>query len=102
MSAERNRVSTAPADLREPEWIPGTQPSNIICSPRARRGRPVRLITLLSAALALGLSACAPEETPTEPAGSASLAGAGTSGYTAVNLGTLGGAFAVARSINAA
>jgi probable HAF family extracellular repeat protein len=49
------------------------------------RGIPVRLVTLLSATLALGILACASEETPTGPA----LVAAARP-YIAVDLGTAG------------
>jgi probable HAF family extracellular repeat protein len=51
----------------------------------------VRLITLLSAAMALGMLACTSEETMTEPSASASPARAVVKTYTAVDLGTLPG-----------
>jgi probable HAF family extracellular repeat protein len=64
---------------------------------------PLRLITLLSAAMALAMSACTSEETPTEPPESPGLARATVGTYTAVDLGTLpGGTVSVAVAINAA
>jgi probable HAF family extracellular repeat protein len=66
-----------------------------------RRGIPVR-ITLLSAAMALGMLACSSEETPTEPSGGPSLTRATAGTYTAVDLGTLGGRSATARGISPA
>jgi probable HAF family extracellular repeat protein len=66
-----------------------------------RRGIPVR-ITLLSAAMALGMLACTSVETPTDPSGGPSLTRATAGTYTAVDLGTLGGRSATARGINPA
>jgi hypothetical protein len=68
-----------------------------------RSGLPLRLITLLSATMALGMLACTSEETPTEPSGSPNLARGATGTYTAVDLGTLGGplgGFSRANAIN--
>ena len=57
------------------------------------------LVTLFSATMALGMLACTSEETPTEPAVSASPEPAAVKTYTAADLGTLGGSSSVARSI---
>ena len=51
----------------------------------------VRLITLLSAPMALGMAACTSEESPTEPSAEVSPARAAAKTYTAVDLGTLPG-----------
>ena len=53
----------------------------------------MRLITLLSATVALGIVACTSEETLTEPSSGPSLAAAVRSAYTAVDLGSLAGDF---------
>jgi probable HAF family extracellular repeat protein len=60
-------------------------------------------LTLLSATIVLWISGCTSEPGPTEAPDSSSLAQANASGYTAVDLGTLGGspAYAVALAINA-
>jgi probable HAF family extracellular repeat protein len=104
MSDEWNGVSMAQEDFEEMVWSPATYPSGLTCSPGATRGIPVRLITLLSATLALGISACMSEPGPTEAPDSPSLAQADASAYTVVDLGTLGGspAFAYALAINSA
>jgi probable HAF family extracellular repeat protein len=60
----------------------------------------VRLIALLSTTLALGILTCTSEETPTEPATSASVDLAAAKTYTAVDLGTLGGGYSQAYAIN--
>jgi probable HAF family extracellular repeat protein len=65
-------------------------------------GGSVRLITLLSAAMALGMGACTSEETLTEPSASASHARASAGAYTAVDLGTLGSTGSFATDINPA
>jgi probable HAF family extracellular repeat protein len=62
----------------------------------------VRLITLLSAPMALGMVACTSEESPTEPSAEVSPARAAAKTYTAVDLGTLGGAKSEAWAINPA
>ena len=62
----------------------------IIVSNESNRGR-VRLFTLLSATMALGMVACTSEESPTEPATEVSPARAAAKTYTAVDLGTLPG-----------
>ena len=62
----------------------------------------VRLITLLSATMALGMSACTSEESQTGPSAEASPARAAVKTYTAVDLGTLGGTYALATGINPA
>jgi probable HAF family extracellular repeat protein len=63
----------------------------------------IRLITLLSATMALGMAACTSEETLTEPSASTSPAEAVAGTYTAVDLGTLpGGNLSSARAINSA
>jgi probable HAF family extracellular repeat protein len=67
-----------------------------------RSGLPIRLITLISAAMTLGMLACTSEEAPTEPSSTPSLAQANAGAYTAVDLGTLGGGSATARGINPA
>jgi hypothetical protein len=53
-----------------------------------------RLMTPLSVVMAFGLAACASEEAPTEPSGGTTPALATVAAYTAVDLGTLGGATA--------
>jgi len=88
VSDEWNGVTLAQEDFEEPVRSPG------------RSGSPVRLITLLSAAMALGMLACTSEETLTEPSASASHARATAGTYAAVDLGTLGGSFSEARAIN--
>ncbi len=60
---------------------------------------PLRSMTM---ALALGLVACDSEEAPTEPSGGARPALAAVAGYTAVDLGTLGGSNSSAFAINPA
>jgi probable HAF family extracellular repeat protein len=65
-----------------------------------RSGISVRLITLLSATLALGMAACTSEETPTEPAASASAARRAVPSYTVADLGTLGACCSIAMDIN--
>src|SRR5215208_5591801 len=63
---------------------------------------PRRLISLISATMVLGASACT-DETPTEPSESRSMARAAAASYIAVDLGTLnGGSFSVATAINPA
>jgi probable HAF family extracellular repeat protein len=61
-----------------------------------------RLITLLCAALALGMSACTSEEALTEPSSEASSARAAGKTYIPVDLGTLGGSYSYAFGINPA
>nr|MBA3345989.1 hypothetical protein [Gemmatimonadales bacterium] len=55
---------------------------------------------VLSLGLVAGLLACGSEPDPLEPSAQASLAAAAASGYTAVNLGTLGGTVSVAYDIS--
>ena len=63
----------------------------------------VRLVTLLSATMALGMLACTSEETLTEPSAGTSPAEAVAATYTAVDLGALpGGNLSSARAINSA
>src|SRR5687767_3227617 len=57
-------------------------------------------ILALSATMALGLAACASEDTLTEPSANAAPARVTTGTYNAVDLGTLGGSFSEARGIN--
>jgi probable HAF family extracellular repeat protein len=59
----------------------------------------MRSLTLFSGAV-LGLLACTPEETPTEPSASPTLARAAAGAYTAVDLGTLGACCSTATDIN--
>ena len=66
MSNEWNGVSMAQEDSEE----------------AGRSGMPVRLITLFSATMALGILACMSEETPTEPAVGASPQLAAVKTYT--------------------
>lgn len=66
-------------------------------------GVSVRLFTLLSATLAIGMAACTSEQGPTEPPSSPGLAQADAKAYTAVDLGTLAGGFRTyALAINSA
>jgi probable HAF family extracellular repeat protein len=104
MSDKWNRVSMAQEDLAEPGWAPATDAYNL---PRSRAGRfgiCVRLMTLLSATVALGILACTSEETPTEPSSTPSPAAALRNAYTAVDLGSLTGDFgnSLASDINPA
>ena len=61
----------------------------------------MRLLTLFLGA-GMGLAACTSDDTPTEPATGASPALAAAKTYTAVDLGTLGGAKSEAWAINPA
>ena len=62
-----------------------------------------RSMSLLSATMVLGMAACASEETPTGPSGSASAKEAASGAYVAVDLGTLpGGSHSSAVAINSA
>jgi probable HAF family extracellular repeat protein len=66
-------------------------------------GGSVRLITLLSVTMALGMVACTSEQGPTEPPASPGLAQADAKAYTAFDLGTLAGGFRTyALAINSA
>jgi probable HAF family extracellular repeat protein len=102
VSDEWNGVSVAQEGFEEPVWLPATHSRNLTRLRVGRGGIPVRLITLLCAAIALGLAACMSEEAPTEPHGGPSLARAGASAYTPLDIGTLGGAFSRATGINPA
>ena len=90
MSDGRNGAGTVQDDFEVPMRSP------------APHSRTLRLITLLSATLALGLPACSSDEAPTAPAAGASLEPAAEKTYTAVDLGTLGGTFSFAFAINPA
>jgi probable HAF family extracellular repeat protein len=63
---------------------------------------PLRLMTPVSIAMALGLAACASEKAPTEPSGVATPALAAVAAYTAVDLGTLDGSNSYTSAINPA
>jgi probable HAF family extracellular repeat protein len=89
-------------DLEDAEWAPATGAYNLPRSWPERGGICVRLMTLLSATVALGLLACTSEETPTEPSASAHPELATVKAYTAVDLGTLGGPSSEATGINPA
>jgi probable HAF family extracellular repeat protein len=102
MSNEWDRVSIAEEGFEEPVWVPMNHSYNLTRSQVDRSGLPIRLITLLSAAMTLGMLACTSEQTPSEPSGSPSLTRATAGAYTAVDLGTLGGFSATARGINPA
>jgi probable HAF family extracellular repeat protein len=52
--------------------------------------------------IAVGFLACTPEQGPVEPPSSPSLSQSGANGYTAVDLGTLGGCCSAAAAINPA
>ena len=78
MSDERNGFCVVHENFEEPVWSCGTDPYHLI---RARVG------TLIYAAVALGLSACISEQTPTEPSTSAVAA---RRAYMAVDLGVPG------------
>ena len=103
MSDELNGVSVAQEGFEEPGWSPATHWCDLT-SQASKSRLPVGLITLLSATVALGISACTSEPEPTEAPDSPNLAQAPASSYTAVDLGTLGGspANAYALAINSA
>src|SRR5712691_7926257 len=90
MSDELNGVSMSQENFEEPARSPATH-SPDPTSQAVRGGIPVRLITLLSATMVLGMAACSSEETPTEPSASARPELAAAKTYTAVDLGTLPG-----------
>jgi probable HAF family extracellular repeat protein len=79
----------AQEDFEEPVWSPATHSYDLTRSQLGRSGIPVRLITLLSATMALAMLACTSEEATTEPSGGPSLARGGAGTYTAVDLGIL-------------
>src|SRR5512143_2738330 len=67
MSADWNRISTTKADWEEPASADGTYSFGLSPFPSNGTRAPARLISLLSATMALGVLACMPEETSTEP-----------------------------------
>jgi probable HAF family extracellular repeat protein len=89
VSDEWNGVNMAQDDFEEPVGSPATHSHDLTAQP-GRSGIPVRLITLLSATMALGVLACTSEESLTEPAGIPSLARVAVARYTRVDLGALG------------
>src|ERR671919_604447 len=86
MSDERTGASMVQEDFEEPGWSPAIHSHDLIRPRAGRRGIPGRLITLVSATMALGMLACTSEETPTEPAVGASPELAAVKTYTAVDL----------------
>ena len=67
MSDEWNGISMAREDSRSGVGSPGLARTISPARGRGRSGISVRLITLLSATVALGIVACTSEETLTEP-----------------------------------
>jgi uncharacterized membrane protein len=63
-------------------------------------GVAVRLDALLSSSIAVGLLACAAEQTPSEPTSDATVALTTAATYRIVDLGTLGGEVSEAYGIN--
>jgi probable HAF family extracellular repeat protein len=102
MSDEWNGVSMTQEGFVEPVWSPAVTRTISPARRWARAALPVRLPTLLYTAMALAMSGCTSEETPTEPSAGTSSEMAATKTYTAVDLGTLGGNRNYATAINAA
>lgn len=102
MSEERNWVISAQDGFTELGPPSAPRPCDLTCSQSGRSGLPVRLIALLSAGVALWMAACTSEDSTTEPSARASSPHGSVAGYTALDLGTLGGNFSSALDINSA
>jgi probable HAF family extracellular repeat protein len=102
MSAQRNWVILGQDGPEELVPSPATHPDGLTRSQLGRSGLSARLIPVLSASVALWTAGCTSRESPTEPLASASSARGPARAYTALDLGTLGGDFSLARDVNSA
>jgi probable HAF family extracellular repeat protein len=89
MSDVRHQASMGQHDFEAPRRSPATHSYDLTGSQARRSGIAVRLITALSAAMALGTLACTSNETPTDPALDTGTNLVAVKSYTLIDLGVL-------------